>query len=422
MLRAYKYKIKPTREQQEKLNTSLGASRFIYNYALSRRINEYKENKSFLSDKQLYQEINKMRSVVNLDDDMRDYSWMMDIPGQVIINTIRNQSVAFKNMTKHGFGFPKFKKKNRCRDSFCLFNPQNSLIDINFLKHEIRLSKLGWIRFRPNEEFNTDNHEIRNVTVSKTRDTYWISVLVENHQPLPPKAKVKDDDSSVGIDLGLMEFATLSTGEKIDNPRFLEISLKRMRMLNKKMSRQQKGSKRREQTIMKISRLHEKTANRRIDFLHKLSCDLVKRYDTICIEDLDVRGMIQHGHLSRSISSVGWSMFTSMLSYKADWKGKNLLKVNRFYTSSKTCNVCGAVNKSLTLADRSWICTSCLETHDRDINASINIRDKAIYDYHKKNKQSVGTPDLTGMEMEDTTSMKCSCMLDNDVIVIDGVG
>lgn len=410
-MRAYRYKIKPNKEQREKINTSLGASRFIYNHALARRIEEYDKDKRFLSDADLYKEINIMRSVVNLNDDSRDYSWMMDIPGQVIINSIRQQSTAFKNMIKHGYGFPRFKKKNRCRDSFTLFNPRNQLLSINFINHEIRLSKLGWIKFRPNEEFDLSSRDIRNVTVSRdSRDNYWISVMVDDYRINPPRAKVSVE-TSVGVDLGLIDFATLSTGEKIENPRLLERSLKRLAVLQRKMCRQKRGSRRRERTREKISRLHERTASKRKDFLHKLSRRLVDEFDTVCVEDLDIKDMIQRGELSRSISSVGWGMFINMLDYKSTWHGKNLLKVDRYYASSKTCNNCGYKTSGLLLSDRSWICYNCLETNDRDMNAALNIRDEALRNYIE---QPVGAPGLTGMETEVTKSVKCSCMtIDN---------
>jgi putative transposase len=215
--------------------------------------------------------------------------------------------------------------------------------------------------------------EQRNVTISKTSTgKYFASILCETGEKIPSKKKVKKE-TSVGLDLGIKDFAVLSDGTKIDNPRHLKKSINKLKYIQHRYSKN-KGVK----TKYRLSLLHEKVANQRKDFLHKLSNEITNHYNTICLEDLNIKGMVKNHKLAQSISDVGWGMFVDMIKYKSEWKGKNVLQIGMFEPSSKTCNTCYSVNKELTLKDRTWTCKSCNTTHDRDENASKNIRDFAL--------------------------------------------
>jgi len=190
---------------------------------------------------------------------------------------------------------------------------------------------------------------------------------------LPIKSKI-EESTSVGIDLGIKDFATLSNGEKISNPKFLGSKLERLKALQQRASKKKKGSNNRKKANFKIAKLYEKVTNQRVDFLQKTSTKLIRENQTIILEDLNIAGMMKNHCLARAISDVSWSKFIEMLKYKSEWYGKNLVQIGRFEPSSKMCSCCGTINKNLKLSDRNWTCMSCFATHDRDINAAINIK------------------------------------------------
>jgi putative transposase len=220
---------------------------------------------------------------------------------------------------------------------------------------------------------------IKTATISKTKtDKYFVSILVEETVP-EPKRKIPNIKKAIGIDLGIKEFAVCSNGKRFENPKYLKNSLRKLKKEQRKLSRKSKGSNRRNKQKKKVAKIHEKIKNQRSDFLHKVSRQLVdeNQINTYCIENLNVKGMMQNHCLAQHIGDVGWSTFVSFLTYKAEWAGKNILRIGRFEPSSKTCNVCGKINKDLTLSDREWIC-DCGAKHDRDFLASCNIRDFAF--------------------------------------------
>jgi len=234
----------------------------------------------------------------------------------------------------------------------------------------VKLPKIGWVRAFISRPFEG---KMGTCTVSRNAaGKYFISVLVDTPEPIPAKRPV-NEATAVGIDVGLTTFATLSDGSTIANPRHLQQGEARLKCLQRRLSRKVKGSKRRERAKIALAKHHYRIANRRRDFLHKLTSKLVKNHDSIVIEDLNVEGMLKNHCLAKGISSVAWSEFFRQLEYKCEWSGKNLIRIGRFEPSSRMCT-CGLVNKNLTLKDRTWKCPSCGEVHDRDLLAARNIK------------------------------------------------
>jgi len=374
MFKAYKYRIYPTEKQKTLINKHIGSCRFVYNLALETKILAYLGNKQNLSAFDL---------IKQLPDLKKELSWLMEVGGQSLQTSIHHMDSSFKKFFK-GAGFPKFKNKNS-KQSFLI--PQ--YIDINFKTQKLKISK-----FREGIKIRLDRYfkgVIKNVTISRTpTGKYFASILVDTGIEKPKKIKVKEK-TTIGLDLGLKDFIILSNGEKIENPRFLKKSLSKLKYVQRKYSKY-KGK----QTKKHLSLLHEKVADQRKDFLHKLSTKLISENQTIAVEDLNVKGMKSRCNpkekdgkflpneqskkvgLNRSISDAGWSAFILMLEYKADWYGKNILKIGRFEPSSKLCSNCGFTNRKLTLGDREWTCPNCNTSHDRDINAAKNIKAFAL--------------------------------------------
>lgn len=396
MYKAYKYKLSPTKEQTDTLINFMGASRFVYNYALSKRKEDYesnKEKKFLTNDGTIYKSLCALRDRVYdfEDENFKDYSWLMQIPGNLITQSIQTNSVAYQRFFSGVSKYPRFKSRKNNKQSFVVRNVNKS-IKIDFSQNKIHLPNLKWIKFKKNRSFNTQTTKICKVAVSKDScGDFWVSVCVDTNEPTPEKTNPLPE-KTVGIDLGIKDFCILSTGEKIANNRFLESNMSRLKKLQRCYSRKQTGSNRQEKARLKVARLHRKIHNQREDFQHKLSSRLIREFDMICIEDLSIQNMMQNHNLAGSISSVGWFSFVTKLMYKAEWSGKNVQKIPRTYASTKLCSVCGHKNSGLTLADREWICPECLTIHDRDINAAQNIKNKGLSIYMTK-QSSVGTPE-----------------------------
>ena len=272
---------------------------------------------------------------------------------------------AFKRFFKGESKYPQFRKKG-VNDRFSLSNDQFRIDG-----KRIKIPNLGWVKMRENLSFDG---KILSAKVFTKGGKWFVSITVELDEiqkPLPKTGK------SVGLDLGITDLATLSDGTKIQAPKPLKNKLKKLRRLNKSLSRKQKGSNNREKAKTKPSRLHLNIRNIRADFLHKLTTDLVKRFDVICLENLNVKGMVQNRKLSRAISDLGFYGFKRQLIYKANQWGKTVKEVDRFYPSSKTCHCCNHKVDELPLNIRNWQCPSCNTNHDRDINASVNILNHA---------------------------------------------
>lgn len=274
---------------------------------------------------------------------------------------------AFDNFFKGRAKYPQFRKKG-INDKFSLTNDQFKIIGKN-----IKIPNLGWVKLTENLRFNG---KIMNATIFKKGMKWFVSIGVEINETPKPLPRT---DKAIGIDLGITDLAVLSNGTKVQAPKPLKSKLKQLRRLSKQLSRKQKGSKNREKAKTKLSRLHYKISCIRKDFIHKLTTKLVKMYDVICIENLNVKGMVKNRKLSRAISDLSFYEFKRQLIYKANQSRKTIKEVDRFYPSSKTCSHCGFVMAKidLTLAIRNWQCPSCDTQHDRDINASLNILNQA---------------------------------------------
>ena len=297
------------------------------------------------------------------------YKWLQDVPNECLQQSLRNLESAYTRFFREKKGYPKFKSKKDRIQSVKMINSTH----FDFDAWKVKLPKLGWVKMRKNKTFN---NEWKHGTVTVSIDacgTIWCSVVVDNGQAKPSKAKMVEA-TAVGIDLGIKDFATLSDGTKVPNPKYYEKTQHKLEKLQKQFARTKKESKRHEYLRVKVSKCHRHIANQRNDMLHKLSTYLVQHYDTICLEDLNVDGMLKNEHLAKAIQSASWATFRMMLTYKSEWFGKNVLFIGRFDPSSKLCSKCGYINKELKLSDREWVCPQCGEHHDRDINAAINIR------------------------------------------------
>jgi putative transposase len=364
MLRAYKHRIYPTKTQAELLNKHFGCCRFIYNLALETRQLNYSGNKINLSCYDLIKQITDLK---------KDYTWLSEVANVTLQQSIIDLYKAYSNFFKGRQNFPKFKKKQ---------GNQSFRVSLQ-VKIDISLGKLFIPHFREGINIVFERAPIgtiKSCTISKTpTKKYFVSILVEDGKQLPCKPNI-DINNSIGIDLGIKSFITLSDGSKILNPKYLKNDLVRLKILQRRASKKQEYSHNRKKANLAIARKHEKITNRRIDFIHKLTHELVceNQATTICVEDLAVSNLLKNHKLAQAISDVSWSKFIEILSYKCDWHGKNFIKVDRFFASSKTCNKCGWVNSELTLSDREWTCNVCGTTHDRDINAAINIRNSGV--------------------------------------------
>jgi len=354
VLKAYKYRIYPTQSQEVLINKHIGSCRFLYNLALETKRLAYTSNKTSLSRYDLQ---------VQLKDLKTECVWLKEVNSQSLQVALMNLDGAYLKFFKGLSDFPKFKKKSG-RQSFNA--PQN--VTIKDAKLIIPKFKEG-ISIVLNR---TTKGDIRSATISKTpTGKYFVSILCETGEAIKPKVDVKEK-TTIGIDLGIKTFLVSSDGKEFENPKFLRKAQSKLKYVQRKYSKN-KGKR----TKQRLAILHEKVANQRKDFLHKTSSELINNHDSIAIEDLNIKGMMTNHKLAGAIGDVGWGSFVAMLEYKAEWYGKNILKIGRFEPSSKTCSNCGYINKELTLKDREWTC-KCGSVLNRDVNASINIKNFAL--------------------------------------------
>jgi len=355
MYKAFKYRIYPSVSQKELIHKHCGSVRFIYNLALETKTMAYVGRKINLSRYDL------QKQMVDLK---KELPWLKESNSQSLQVALLNLDTAYSNFFKGRGDFPVFKKKSN-RGSFNV--PQNVIVSGNQLI--IPKFKEG-VKIKLHRDLVG---AVKQCTVSFTpTGKYFVSILCDTELDAPPKPKVTEENS-VGIDLGIKDFIVSSDGEVFDNPKYFRKAESKIKYLQRKYSKN-KGKR----TRYKLAIQHEKVANKRKDFLHKVSAELVKNHDTICTETLQVRNMLKNHNLAKSISDAGWGVFITMLEYKSEWHGRNLLKIGMFEPSSKTCSCCGKINKELTLKDRVWTCDGCNTVLDRDVNASINIKNFAL--------------------------------------------
>jgi len=394
MLKSIKFRLYPNENQQELLEKQFGYCRFIYNWALDYSNWEYKTNKTTTFKKDWESKLPDLKLYL---------PWLKEANSQSLQHELRHLEDAYKRFYKKLGGFPKFKSKY---DKQSFHVPQNFKIE-NVLLTIPKIKNISLVVSKDLSQF-----DLRSMTISKTKTgKYFVSVLYDDRSEAPEKKEIKKE-SSLGIDLGIKDFCILSNGTKINNPKFLEHNQKRLRRLQQSFSRKKKDSSNRSKAKQQVVLLHEKISNQRSDFLHKTSSLICESQEvnTVCVEDLNVKGMMKNHKLAKSISSVSWSEFVRQLTYKSEWNGKNLLKCNRFDPSSKVCNECGLIKEDLKLSNRYWICP-CGASIDRDLNASKNVRDFALnklYSEDTENFKSVERKDRINSE---SVSMKQKAVL-----------
>lgn len=401
MLKAYKYRIYPSKKQKTLLAKHFGCCRFIYNWALEQKIKYYQDNQKGIS---IFELANKLPDLKK-----NDYPWLKEVNSQALQSSLINLDRAFTNFFKHNTDFPKFKSKKNHQSFQCV---QKCSVDFDSNKLFIPKFKNG-IKTKFHRKFEG---KIKTVTISKTpSEKYFVSILVDSDNELSIKQQPKESEA-IGIDLGIKDFATLSNGEKIKNPKHLKWKQRKLKKEQKKLSKKKKGSNNRNKQRIKVAKQHEKIVNCRKDFLHKITSKLVRDNQTICIENLRVKNLLKNKKENRNCSrkeekmyhqatlDVGWGMFRQFLDYKCQWYGKNLKIIGRFEASSKTCS-CGKINNNLTLQDRKWTCESCGKTHDRDVLAANNIKKFA---FREQNTNSVPSErgEFTPVEIRGTRSTK----------------
>lgn len=364
MLIAHKIALDPNNVQATYLARAAGTARFAYNWALAEWQRQYEAHKADAalpkpSQMALRRQLNGIKS--------EQFPWMLEVTKNAPQMAIIQLGVAFKNFFAGRAKYPKFRKKG-LHDRFSLSNDQFS-IDSS----RMRIPNLGWVRIRETLRLTG---KIMSATVSRVADRWFVSITVDTQNDLPlPKA---ENQGAVGVDLGVSVLATLSTGESIVGPKAHKALLCRLQRLSRSLSRKVKGSENRKKAKVKLARLHARISNIRRDALHQLTSDLTRRFHTIGIEDLNVKGMVKNRRLSRAVSDMGFFEFRRQLNYKAAQRGGVVVVADRWYPSSKTCSACGHRLETLPLAVREWICPVCGVNHDRDVNAAINLMNLAV--------------------------------------------
>lgn len=348
------FRIYPTQEQAEHLNRTFGCSRFVWNWALRMRSDGWLN-----SERISYAATDKALTQLKKTD---EYGWLDEVSSVCLQQSLRDLQTAYTNFFEKRSGYPSFRRKqaaqsvNYTQRGFS-FDPQT---------RTLRLAKIGQVKVRWSRKSVPVPTSIR--VIRKPSGKFFISMVVDVEPRQRPKT-----GGSVGIDFGVSRLATLNNGELVANPKHSNKYQKRLALEQRRLARKKKGSKRRELQRKRVAKVHERTSWRRMDALHKFSSDIVNRYDTIYVEDLNLRGMVKNHSLARSLSDVGIGTAIRLLTEKAEQSGKQVIKINRWFPSSKTCSNCGHIVEKLPLSVREWTCLECQARHDRDINAAKNI-------------------------------------------------
>lgn len=376
MEKGFKYRIYPNKTQQEQLKVMFSGKRFVWNHFLAL-------NKEKLENKERILTYNQMSAL--LTELKKEQVWLKQVEKSVLQNTLKDLYKAFQEYFNKTRGFPKFKSvKNNCQSVKMNLTNNNIEIKEKEIRHtstgkykkqncKIKLPKVKLIKIAYSRQYQG---RILSATISvDPSGKYYISLCCTDikHKQLP------ETNKQIGIDLGIKEFAICSNGDKIDNPKYYRKYEEKLKREQRKQSKRKKGSKNRNKQRIKVARLHEKIYNCRLDFLHKLSLELVRNNNVICIEDLQVANMQKNHKLAKSISDASWSEFRRQLHYKSEWNNKKLIVIDKWFPSSQLCSCCGFKNENVkNLEVREWICENCNEIHDRDINASINILNEGL--------------------------------------------
>ena len=379
VIRGHIIRLDPNNQQATYFKKACGVARLAYNWALAQWQKQYEADKNYrdkclklgiaIDESKLYKPSQgKLRKQLN-SIKRKQFPFMLEVTKCSPQLAIMQLGDAFKRFFKGESSYPQFRKKG-VNDRFSLSNDQFKL-KLKKDKPHIQIPNLGLVRMTEKLRFDG---KILSAKIFTKGEKWFVSIAVELVDVILPKAKTGKE---VGLDLGITDLATLSDGTKIQAPKPLKTKLKKLQRLSKQLSRKQKGSNNRTKAKTKLSRLHYQIRCIRQDFLHKLTSKLVQQYDTIAIEDLNVKGMVKNRKLARSINDLGFYELKRQLIYKANQFGKTIKSVDRFFASSKTCSCCGQKVETLPLSVRKWICAHCNTTHDRDINASINILNHA---------------------------------------------
>lgn len=359
MHRAYRFRLRPTAVQEQLLLQHAGMYRYVYNWALATRQEHYKETGKSLSSYDMFRRL----SVLAKEPDT---VWLQGAAMHALRESVKDLDRAYKNFFARRSRFPRFKSRHRTQPS--IRHPQG----VRVQDGRVKCPKIGWIRIRQSQDVIG---KIKLATFKRDARNHWyVSIVTEFESP--DAVIVARPDRVIGVDLGLTDFIVTSEGERVSAPKHLRRAERKLRKANKALSRTKKGSKNREKARRRLAIVHGKVANQRKDFLHKLSTRLVNEHDAVILEDLSVKGLART-KLAKSVMDAAWGEFARQVEYKSQWSCKPFVKIDRFFPSSKTCNVCGSINDGLTLADRVWTC-GCGAVIDRDLNAARNIRDQGL--------------------------------------------
>ena len=382
MLKSFKFQLLPTKDQEVLLAKHFGCKRFVWNHFLNRRKDEYLKNEKTLNYYDCATELVELKKV-------EETNWLKEINSQTLQHTLRDLDGAYNHFFRKQSKFPKFKSKWD-KQSFRV--PQHISIEGN---------KIYFPKFNEGIELNIHREigEINFITVSKTpTGKYFVSITSE----VGEIQKLPKSDKSIGVDLGIKDFAVCSNGDKFDNPKHYHKLEKKLKFKQRQLSKKKKESNNRLKYRKQVALVHEKIHNNRQDFLHKLSTKLIHENQVICIEDLNVKGMMSNHKLAKSIGNCGWGEFVRQLNYKAKWYGREVVVIDRFFPSSKTCSHCGWINEGLTLKDREWTCV-CGKVIDRDLNASLNILQQGL-----NQKSGLGIKSDSKQKQVEATSIEVS--------------
>ena len=355
--RAYCYRCYPTDEQQQILARTFGCTRWVYNWALALKSRAYQEEGKHLS----YGDLSACLPVLK---QQAETAWLAEVSSVPLQQSLRHLDRAFVNFFEGRANYPRFKSKKRDSQAATYTTAAFTWKDgtLTLAKMDAPLA-IRWSRPLPEGAIPS--------TVTVRRDSagrYFVSLLVEEEiAPLPPSPE------QIGVDLGLTSMVITSKGEKVGNPRFFATDQKKLARAQKRLARKHKGSQNREKARRKVARIHARIADRRLDYQHKLSTRLIRENQVICVESLAVKNMMQNPSLAKAIADVGWGEFVRQLAYKAQWYGRSLIKIDRWFPSSKRCSCCGYVLEGLDLEVREWRCPSCGTQHDRDVNAANSV-------------------------------------------------
>ena len=363
MIKAYKYRIYPNKQQEEQIQKTFGCCRFVYNQTLVYRKDKYNKDKESMNKISCNNYVNRILK--------KEYEWLKEVDKFALTNSVYDMDSAYQKFFKEHAGYPKFKNKHNHNKSYKT-NFSNGNIEVSFKNNKIKLPKLKWTNAKVHREFIG---KIKSATVSQNSSgKYFVSILVETkHIP------IESTGCAIGIDLGIKDLLITSDGEKFDNIHTTKKYEKKLTKEQRRLSHKVKGSKNWNKQRIKVARIHEKIYNTRVDNLHKISHELVNENQVIVSENLAVSNMVKNHHLAKAITDCGWYELTRQLEYKAEWNNRQYIKIDRFYASSQTCNCCGYVNsETKDLSVREWKCPECGTIHDRDVNAAKNILNEGL--------------------------------------------